>query len=435
MDTREFIFLGLVSTALLTSCNKFHLRPSKVPSSAVWVDGTFVTCDVEESMKADRCTIFDDKTGAILADGLFVLDSSKREAGKSELQYVAVKDRTIFLADAQTLSLMLASDVDPSNSRITESLKGISAAGVGQPINCGKSPTNNPDEKTVDCAVKASENRTPFYIRFYVPGTGFDYSYGLAGDSNGNVSEVAYNGKGINKLSLSKKTRLSEDSRLAIMPCPKPVSVIRTQEGTVACALPVVQQEFSGKPIETSICEIAKTPWAFNNKMVRVRGHVWNNFEYSEISGDGCGESIWFAYGNGFGPPGLAAYVAGGATSGGENEDGDRVAPIPVKLVLDSNFRKFERLMVERARADARSEKLNPGRYIFHEVTATFIGRIDGVTPEIHAAHLKRSPTDRADYLGFGQMGLFDAQLVIQSVAGDAALRVSKSGSDSTSKN
>ena len=83
MDTREFIFLGLVSTALLTSCNKFHLRPSRVPSSAVWVDGTFVTCDVEESMKADRCSIFDDKTGAILADGLFVLDSSKREAANS----------------------------------------------------------------------------------------------------------------------------------------------------------------------------------------------------------------------------------------------------------------------------------------------------------------------------------------------------------------
>jgi hypothetical protein len=29
---------------------------------------------------------------------------------------------------------------------------------------------------------------------------------------------------------------------------------------------------------------------------------------------------------------------------------------------------------------------------------------------------------DRADYLGFGQMGLFDAQFVHQSVANDAVL-------------
>jgi hypothetical protein len=431
MHWQKLIPIVLTFGVSLTACNKFHWRPGNVPSSAVWVDGTYVTCNVEESMKADRCTVFEDKTGNILADGLFVLDSSKREVSKNELHYVAVKDRTIFLADARTLSLMLASDRDPSNSRITESLKSISASGAGQPINCGKSPTNEPDEKTVDCALKAFESRTSFYVRFYVPGTGLDYSYGLAGDSTGNVSEVVYNGKGINKLSLSKKTQLSEDSRLAIMPCPKPVSIIKTQEGTVACALPVVEQASSGKPVETSICEIAKNPWAFNNKMVRVRGHIWNNFEYSEISGEGC-DSLWFTYGDGFGPPGLAAYVAGGATPGVENEEGDRIAPIAVRLNRDSNFQKFERLMVARAKAEARLERLHPGQYdVFYEVIATFVGRIDGVTPEIRAAHLKRSPMDRADYLGFGQMGLFDAQLVVQSVEGDATLSVRKSGSDS----
>jgi len=36
--------------------------------------------------------------------------------------------------------------------------------------------------------------------------------------------------------------------------------------------------------------------------------------------------------------------------------------------------------------------------------------------------HLKRKNTDRADFLGFGQMGLFDAQFVLQSVANDAVL-------------
>ncbi len=169
-----------------------------------------------------------------------------------------------------------------------------------------------------------------------------DYSYGLAGDVNGNVFEVAYNNKGFNKLGLSKRTKLLADDRLAIMPCLKPVSVIKSEEGTVACALPFAKQESSGvgqqKPIETTICGIAENPSAFNNKMVRVRGHVSGNFEYSEIEGDGCDHSIWFAYGGGSGPPGLVAYVGGGSVPGGENDEGERIAPINVKLVRDSNL-------------------------------------------------------------------------------------------------
>jgi hypothetical protein len=53
---------------------------------------------------------------------------------------------------------------------------------------------------------------------------------------------------------------------------------------------------------------------------------------------------------------------------------------------------------------------------------ATFIGRIDGVPDDVHAFHLKRKDMDRADFLGFGQMGLFDGQFVLQSVEHDAVL-------------
>jgi hypothetical protein len=53
---------------------------------------------------------------------------------------------------------------------------------------------------------------------------------------------------------------------------------------------------------------------------------------------------------------------------------------------------------------------------------ATFIGRIDGVPDDVHAFHLKRKDMNRADFLGFGQMGLFDGQFVVQSVEQDAVL-------------
>ena len=78
--------------------------------------------------------------------------------------------------------------------------------------------------------------------------------------------------------------------------------------------------------------------------------------------------------------------------------------------------------MTAAIKADARSAKSHADELVFHRVTATFVGRIDAVSPEIHAAHLKRSPTDRPDYKGFGQMGLFDAQLVVQFVENDAIM-------------
>jgi hypothetical protein len=435
MKSRKLILIPLAFCIFPSGCDRFHRRPDNVPSSAVWIDGAFIDCTVAEHSNANRCTVFKEKTGEVLAEGLFVLDSSLGAATKADLRYAGFRDKTILLEDARTLSLSKASDRDPSNRLITERLKSISSIGPGHPVDCGKSATNQPVPAVSDCVIKAFENRKPFYVRYYRPGGVSDYSYGLAGDVAGNVFEVAYNNKGFNKLGVSKKTKLLADDRLAIMPCPKPVSVIESEEGTVACALPLAKQESSGvgqqKPIETTICEIAENPWAFNNKMVRVRGHVSGNFEYSEIEGDGCDHSIWFAYGGGSGPPGLVAYVGGGSVPGGENDEGERTAPINVKLVRDSNFDKFQRLMAARVRADARSEKLNPDKFVFHQVTATFVGRIDGVTPEIHAAHLKRSPMDRADFLGFGQMGLFDAQLIVQSVKGDAVLSVEKASSDS----
>jgi len=49
-------------------------------------------------------------------------------------------------------------------------------------------------------------------------------------------------------------------------------------------------------------------------------------------------------------------------------------------------------------------------------VTATFTGRIDSVSKELHAAHLKQGPNQKSDFRGFGQMGLFDSQMVVELV-------------------
>ena len=137
------------------------------------------------------------------------------------------------------------------------------------------------------------------------------------------------------------------------------------------------------------------------------------------------GSSVWFTYGNGSATPGLVAYIGGGSAPGAQDSEGKRILPIPVKLVKNANFNQFQNLIRAQVRADARAEKTDPNEYIFHRVTATFVGRIDGVSPDFHAFHLKRTEMDRADFLGFGQMGLSDAQFALQSVESDAVLSAS----------
>ena len=173
------------------------------------------------------------------------------------------------------------------------------------------------------------------------------------------------------------------------------------------------------KPIGTTVCKIMENPSTFNNKLVKIRGYVSVSFEYSMLQAEGCTEALWFAIADGTGPPGLVATVNGSGRPGGKNSKGAPVKPVSIKLVRDSNYEKFEHCMTVKAEEkhclDLLSEPTSPDCGV-DRVTATLIGRIDSVSKEIHAAHLKRSSGDHPDFKGFGQMGMFDAQFVLQSV-------------------
>ena len=426
MKTCPANFLSISLLVCLQGCSGHPHRPANVPSRAVWVDGTFIDCSVETQSKANRCTVYKDDTGEILADGLFVLNTSHGAADISELHYAAFGNRIIYLEDARTLVQWVASERDPTNRVINDRLKALATHGAGQAIDCRKVATNGKAEELSECAVRAFADRKPFYVRFYRQGINSFGFYGFVGDADGNISEVDYHSTGWMGTGLPKEAQLLDDNHIVVMPCPKPVTLTKTENGQLTCAKPITRDDSATvaqqKPIKTTVCEIVENPAAFNNKLVRVRGHVSVNFEYSTLEGDGCTDAIWFAYGDGSAPPGLVAYIIGNALPAAEDAQGARVALIRVRLIRNSNFNKFERLMTAAVKADARSAKSHANELVLHRVTATFVGRIDGVSPEIHAAHLKRSPTDRPDYKGFGQMGLFDAQLVVQSVENDAIM-------------
>src|ERR1700687_1150241 len=172
------------------------------------------------------------------------------------------------------------------------------------------------------------------------------------------------------------------------------------------------------KPVETNVCKILENPSAFNNKLVRVRGFVSVSFEYSTLQDEACSDAIWFALSDGSGPPGLVATVNGTGKPGGNNSKRTSTPPLPVKLVRDANFEKFRHYLEVRAEGnpgiDDPSLPTGSDCCVEH-VTATFTGRIDSVSKELHAAHQKRTGRDSPDFKGFGQMGMFDTQLVVES--------------------
>jgi len=178
------------------------------------------------------------------------------------------------------------------------------------------------------------------------------------------------------------------------------------------------------KPVNTTVCAVLENPASFNNKLVRIRGHFSGNFEYSMLSGDGCKNALWFGYGGGGGPPSLAMYVGGAARPGSEDSEGKLVLPVPVRLIRDSRLERFEKQTEAMTKAGADYEKGHPNEYVSRCVTATFIGRIDAVSSEVHEFRKKQETQDHSDGLGFGQMGLFEAQLIVQSVVDDAVLGV-----------
>jgi hypothetical protein len=173
-------------------------------------------------------------------------------------------------------------------------------------------------------------------------------------------------------------------------------------------------------PIETSVCKIVDDPSAHNNKLVKVRGYVSGNFEYSILVDERCPENgIWFTFADGSGPPWLTITVSGKGMPGGRDSKGRATAPVSVRLIRDSNLEELKHVWAISAKGEACADGPPPAfppDCIPYRVIATFIGRVDGVSKEVHAAHLKRSSRDPVDGRGFGQMGMFDAQIVVQSV-------------------
>lgn len=184
-----------------------------------------------------------------------------------------------------------------------------------------------------------------------------------------------------------------------------------------ACAQKIAENP--PEPTETDICQILSKPYAYNNKIVKVRGYLILGPETSALADGRC--DLWLAFADGAAPPQLVAIVNGNGTVGGKGAGGRRTSPTPIRLVRDANWEQLEHYMNHNAKVEDCLKGPGPdldrvGDCTPYRITATFSGRIDGVSKPVFESRLKRKSEGRTDSRGFGHMGMCDAQIVVKSV-------------------
>jgi hypothetical protein len=224
---------------LLCACSRSQHRPSTVPESAVWIDGTFIECAIEEASHANRCTIYDDKSGHVLLAGLFVLTGSGREAKLPDLRYQAFDGTKILLQDARSLEpLQLTEWAVPSSF---ESRLAMFAG--TQAVNCGRVRPGQDPGSSSDCALAAFQHRKPFYVTY--DDAWRWASSGFAGNAEGDIHFVEYSVTKFPEF-VHRVVELVDDNHIIFGACPKPVTLTKTESGRLTCVKPIAHSEGTG---------------------------------------------------------------------------------------------------------------------------------------------------------------------------------------------
>lgn len=163
--------------------------------------------------------------------------------------------------------------------------------------------------------------------------------------------------------------------------------------------------------VDASVCDILASPQTFDGKMVRVKGLVTAGFDEFVVKDAGCKQpisAIWLAYPEGTkGKAGPAAFVQ---LQLGRNTPAPAASSSrsPVKLDKSKEFKQFDSLLSTPYKAGGMC--LGCTRYA---VTATLVGRLDGLG---EAGIVRDNGGKFVSANGFGNLNLYRARLVLQSV-------------------
>jgi len=214
----------------LLGCRTTPHRPANVPASAVSIDRVFIDCSVEDSSRANRCTVYEGNSGEVQVSGLFEVSGAGREAKQTELRYAGFDGTRIWLQDARTLKpvLLLEYAVPGMKSQLA-SLAGRDA------LDCGRVTRKQKPNAASECARKAFADRKPFYVSYDQRAWGEGYTVGFARDAKGNLYFVEYMNEGWPLQPPSEGVRVSDDNHIRFGACPKPPVLFKVGNGELTC--------------------------------------------------------------------------------------------------------------------------------------------------------------------------------------------------------
>jgi hypothetical protein len=108
------------------------------------------------------------------------------------------------------------------------------------------------------------------------------------------------------------------------------------------------------EPEKVAICQLLNDPAAYNHKLVEVTGFFSHGFENSTVSDPGCESrnGVWLEYG---GTSATGTMYCCGVTAEQSRPDQLVVKDIPIPLVDDGEFRKFDKVIQSRPDSIVRS--------------------------------------------------------------------------------
>ncbi len=184
--------------------------------------------------------------------------------------------------------------------------------------------------------------------------------------------------------------------------------------------------------VSTTVCAVMKNPKSFDGKIVSIKGTVVTGFDSFIVKDPtgACGyqvDGIWLSYPQGTkGKAGPAVMLQ---IQPAHNYAGTYTAPTRAAVTLDKSkdFKQFDGLLSQTHNKGA-GMCLGCGRYA---VTATLVGRLDAVD----SAAIKYDKAGKiTGFGGFGNMNIYPARLVLQSVAEVTSKEEDYSKSDAATK-
>ena len=112
------VFVLVIGILVALSCQRPSPpeRPLTVPPAAVWVGGDkggcWIDCTLAKSENANRCTVYDERTGEVWATGLYVQKSDGEPVQPANLTYNFFDGEVIGLTGGRLLVPLLRAGTD-----------------------------------------------------------------------------------------------------------------------------------------------------------------------------------------------------------------------------------------------------------------------------------------------------------------------------------